>query len=61
MQGRGPGLRYQLLFAVGFLCLDAVCNQSPRLVAVGVNYIFQMRGYRGRRCTNAGRGPRSQN
>jgi diguanylate cyclase (GGDEF)-like protein len=42
MQGRGPGLRYQLLFAVGFLCLDAVCNQSPRLVAVGVNYIFQI-------------------
>jgi diguanylate cyclase (GGDEF)-like protein len=42
MQGRGPRLRYLLLFSIGFLCLDAVCSQPPRLVAVGVNYIFQI-------------------
>jgi diguanylate cyclase (GGDEF)-like protein len=41
-QGPGPRLRYLLLFAVGFLCLDAACSQSPQLFAMGVNYIFQI-------------------
>ena len=42
MQRGGLQLWCLLFFAVVFLCLDVACSRSPRLIAVGVNYIFQI-------------------